>query len=50
MKCKVCRRPLGTTDLGFERTYGIHAGPCEYRERLTSGEYQRLVAFYKKCK
>jgi hypothetical protein len=50
MKCKVCGRPLGTTDVNFEEIYGIHAGPCEHRERMTSVEYERLVAFYKKRK
>jgi hypothetical protein len=50
MKCNVCGRPLGTTDLSFEQTFGMHAGPCEHRERMTAEEYQRLVAFYKKRK
>lgn len=50
MKCKVCGRPLGTTDLNFERVYGIHAGPCESREQISSKDYQRLVEFYKKRK
>lgn len=50
MKCKVCGRPLGTTDLNFEETYGIHAGPCEHREHMNDEEYQRLVAFYTKHK
>jgi hypothetical protein len=50
MKCKVCGRPLGTTDTNFEENYSIHAGPCEHREQMTVAEYQRLVAFYKKHK
>jgi hypothetical protein len=50
MKCKVCGRPLGTTDTDFEDIYGIHAGPCEHREKMTPADYQRLVAFYKKHK
>jgi hypothetical protein len=47
MKCQVCGRPLGKTDIGFERNHGIHAGPCEHRERMTFAEYERLVTFYK---
>jgi hypothetical protein len=46
MKCNVCERPLGTTDIPFEERYSIHAGPCEHREKITTAEYQRLVAFY----
>jgi len=50
MTCKVCGRPLGTTDIPFEERYSIHAGPCEHRETMTTVEYQRLVAFYTKRK
>jgi hypothetical protein len=50
MNCKICGRPLGITDVDFEQKFGIHAGPREHREHLSTGDYERLVELYKKRK